>query len=210
MANSMRIGFTLSNFEEMRQLCRDLPPAVESRVMGDAVKVAAAPIVKAAKLKTPVRTGALRRSITAVVKRYPRAGKVMALIGPDTRYYSKGKGLDKKADRRGADRPANYAHLVEFGHHIAKGGALRDQHEIVSTVITDSKGRIRRVRKKGTVVEKASGTATMFVLPQPFLRPAVMSAGAQAQAELARGVEVGMKREIKRLASKMRRLEKVK
>lgn len=190
--NSMRIGFTLSNFEEMRQLCAGLPASVESRVMGDAVKVAAKPIVNAARAKAPIMTGALRRSIVAVVRRYPKAGKVMALIGPDKAYYGGGKRLKGGADKRGANRPANYAHLVEFGHYSAAASG-----ESVAT----TKGTSRR---HGTFKERS------FIMPRPFLRPAVMVAGRQAERELARGVGVGMQREVRRLASKMKRLGKLK
>ncbi len=196
MANSMRIGFALSNFKEMRDMLAGLPASVESRVMGDAVGIAAKPIVQAAKAKAPVRSGALRRSIVAAIKRYPKAGKIMALIGPDKGYYGNGKRLKGNADRRGSNRPANYAHLVEFGHYSAAASGAK---------IADAKGKTIRPNKKRKTAPLA---AASFVLPQPFLRPAVLTAGPQAERDLAAGVEKGMEREVKRLASKMKRLAK--
>lgn len=194
MANSMRIGVTLSGFKEATALLRSLPAAVESRVLASAIAVAARPIVNAAKAKAPVRTGALKKSITAVVRRYPRTGTVMAVIGPDTGYYSGGKKLKKLGNAKGADRPANYAHLVEFGHYsrVSSGefGGF-------------AKGAKRRKSATGRVAQEARS----FILPKPFLRPAVMSATPAASAALASGVEKGMEREIKRLSRKMNKLQ---
>lgn len=190
MANTMRIGFQLTNFDEMRQLLKDLPPSVESRVMGDAVQVATKPIVQAARSNAPVDTGALRRSITSVVRRYPRAGKIVGIIGPSKDFFQSGKRLKKTANRQGADRPANYAHLVEFGHLSALGTGRRAK---------DAKGKSVR---KGTL------DAVSFIMPRPFLRPAVMIGAPMASAALANGVSVGMEREVRRLASKMKRIKK--
>lgn len=189
--NSMQIGFVLTNFDEMRAMCEGLPASVESRIMGDAVKVAAKHIVTAVKAKTPSDTGALRRSITAIVKRYPKAGKVMAIIGPDKSYYGSGKRIGKGKSNRGANRPANYAHLVEFGHYSAAATGEN---------VRKTKGTSRR---KGTFTERS------FIIPKPFMRPGVMAGTPAATRELANGVEVGMAREVKRLASKMKRIRKV-
>lgn len=188
--NSMKIGFKLTNFQEMRNLLKGLPASVESRVMGDAVKIASKHIVTAAKQHAPVRSGALRRSIISIVKRYPKSGKIIAIIGPDKTYYNGGKRIKKGESRRGLDRPANYAHLVEFGHFSAAA---------TGQSVKASKGTTRR---KGTFREKS------FIPAKPFLRPAILGAGPAAERDLARGIEKGMEREIKRLASKMKRLAK--
>lgn len=196
MANSMRIGFTLSNWEEMRALLLNLPPSVESRILGDALSVAAKPIVNAAKARAPVDTGALRRSITAVVKRYPKAGKVMAIIGPSRGYFRNGKRLKPGGDFRGGAAPANYAHLVEFGHFSAAA---------TGTSVATAKGSA--IRRKNPKSKKTEFQARSFILPRAFLRPAVLTAKPAVEGQLAKGVEVGMAREIKRLASKMKRIK---
>jgi NaMN:DMB phosphoribosyltransferase len=90
-------------------------------VMGDAIAQAVRPIVAAIKARTPVDSGALRRSITATVKRYPNGGKIIGFVGPDRDYYAAGKRLKKGASKKGSDRPAMYAHLPEFGHRKAGG-----------------------------------------------------------------------------------------
>lgn len=196
MANSMRIGFTLSNWEEMRSLLLNLPPAVESRILGDALSVAAKPIVNAAKARAPVDTGALRRSITSVVKRYPKAGKVMAIIGPSRDFFRGGKRIKPGGDFRGAASPAHYAHLVEFGHMSAAA---------TGTSVATAKGSV--IRRKNPKSKKTEFQARSFILPRPFLRPAVLTAKPAVEGQLAKGVEVGMAREIKRLASKMKRIK---
>lgn len=186
----MKIGFSLDGFDQFRALLGELPASVEARVMGDAVGFAAKPIVAAAKAKAPMRTGALRRSLTSIVKRYPGQGKVTAIIGPDKDYYSAGLRVKKGKSWQGADRPAKYAHLVEFGYF--------------SGVSSDKFGGF----KKGTSIRKGTATATAWISPKPFLRPAVAAASAAASANLAEGVRVGMDREIKRIESKTRRLRK--
>ncbi len=187
----MRIGFVLTNFEEMRQLCAGLPASVEARVMSDAVKIAAKPIVNAVKAKAPRDTGALRKSITAIVKRYPKAGKVMAIIGPDKDYYGGGRRVKDSGSKRGADRPSKYAHLVEFGHYSAAATGFSP------------------ITAKGTTRRKGSFPERSFVMAQPFMRPGVTAGTPEAARELARGVEVGMEREVRRLASKLKRIRKI-
>lgn len=197
----MRFGFTLSNFKEMREMLVGLPPAVESRVMGIAVAKAARYIVAAAKERAPVRTGALRKSIIAVVRRYPRRGIVMALIGPDKNYYGGPGARRLKAgdDASGANRPKNYAHLVEFGHYTGASSGKFGGY---------TKGHKRKKsRVAGATVNTSQDRA--YVMPQPFLRPAVAAGKARAEAALADGVRHGMEREIKRIASRMKQLGKI-
>ncbi len=186
--NSMRIGFELSNFQEMRSTLSELPASVQARVLKVAVEKAAKPIVRIAKAKAPRDTGALARSITAVVRTYPRRGKVMAIIGPDTDRYT-GSGKRAKSGEATARRPGKYAHLVEFGHHTAAGGGLLSAN-------------------KGKTIREGTLNATAYVRAQPFLRPAVTAGTPQAVGELARGVEVGMEREIKRQVSKLKRIRR--
>lgn len=190
MANSVRMQVQLSGFDEFRVLMAELPASVEARVLSDAISHAVKPIVARAKALAPRKTGALQRSLTSVVRRYPGKGKIVAVIGPDKDYYSGGKRMRRGESRKGADRPAKYAHLVEFGHfsgtHSGQFGGF----------------------KKGTSLRQGNATAASFVGPKPFLRPAVAAGEREAATRLADGVEIGMAREIKRLAGKMRRLQR--
>lgn len=187
----MTIGVKLANFTEFAEMLRGLPAAMESRVMGDALGTAAKPIVAAAKQRVPKDTGALRRSLTSVVRRYPRSGKVIAVIGPDKDYYgSSGKRLRRGQSRYGSNRPSKYAHLVEFGHHT------------VDSSLGQRRFRGQFLKGKPT----ATSSKRTWVPARPFLRPAVTLATPEATAALADGVRRGMEREIKRLSRKMKRI----
>lgn len=186
--NTLSIGVELTNFDELRQMLKALPASVESRVMGDAVKVALRPIQRTAKALAPVQTGALRRSISSLVRRYPKAGKIVGLVGPDNGYFSGGKRLKRGASRAGSSRPSRYAHLVEFGHFSGtRSGAFGGF-------------------KKGASIRKGTAAPASFIMARPFIRPAVQMGGPAAMAELRRGVEIGLTRETKRLAAKLKRI----
>lgn len=102
--------------DEITSVLKELPQNLQTQIMSTALTTAAKPIVNAAKTFAPRRTGALRKSITSVVKKYQKGAVQIGIIGPDTQYYGNGKRLKKGASRVGADRPVNYAHLVEYGH----------------------------------------------------------------------------------------------
>lgn len=179
MANSALIGFKLDGLDEVRNVLKTLPKELADKVLQTALTRAAAPVVKAAKRNAPVRTGALRQSIGTIVKKGKRDGSVYAVIGPRRGYYRQGKALKKTADNTGADQPANYGHLVEYGHMAVKpdkGATLREK---------------KRNWKKARAVR--------FIPPKPFLRPALMNSKTEVIAEMAKGVAEGMQRQLKRL-----------
>jgi HK97 gp10 family phage protein len=203
--NSMRIGIELKNWREYANMLRELPGAVQKNVASAALKKAAAPIVSIAKGLAPQRTGALKKSITSIIKAYPKQGKVVAIIGPDNDYYAGKKRVKKGGDRRGTERPASYAHLVEFGHAVAKGGSLRPQYNLKLVTGKNYKGKLVRRWKRGTIKTAAKGHAAGNVPAKPFLRPAVLQGTAPAQAALEEGFATGIEREIKRLQNKLKK-----
>lgn len=182
MANSGFVKFKLTGLEEIRATLRQLPEETQRKVMAVAVRKAAKPMVAAAKTYAlrSVRTGALRNSIDVVVKK-SRSGDSYAIVGPARGYFVSGKRLKKGADARGADQPANYAHLVEFGHHSAAGTGV---------VLSKTRGKSRR---KGTL------NAVSFVRPKPFMRPAVLTTQEQVAANMAEGVAAGLAQALKRI-----------
>jgi HK97 gp10 family phage protein len=120
--NSMRFGFALGGWVEVRNLLAQLPEPLRNEVIPAMMGDVGREVVLAARSFAPVRSGALRRSITFVVRRVGGGGTrgkgkkargAYAVIGPDKSYYAQGKRL--KHREAGADRPAHYAHLVEFG-----------------------------------------------------------------------------------------------
>lgn len=110
-----RIIVSTKNFKEFADLLNALPGAVGDRVIPKALGAAAKPIASGVKARAPRKSGALKNSITSVVRKYSDGGAI-AVIGPDRDYFQGGKRVKAGEDRRGADRPANYAHLVEDGH----------------------------------------------------------------------------------------------
>jgi HK97 gp10 family phage protein len=113
--NSAFVKYDLEGMGQLIQRLDKLPLVIASQVLGVMVKEGAKPVVRNIKRLAPVDKGNLKKSITAVVRRRPKRGTAVAVVGPSTERFANGKRLKKGADARGSDRPANYAHLPEFG-----------------------------------------------------------------------------------------------
>lgn len=163
--------FKLVGLEEMRATLKKLPEETQKRVLSLAVRRAAMPLVDAIKTRVPKRTGALRESIGAIVKTNKRTGDTYAIVGPRRGYYRGGAMIGKGEDGRGADVPANYAHMVEFGHQI---------------VAPKSEG-------------KKSATGGGFVAAKPFMRPALVASQSAIGDALVKGVQTGLAAALKRI-----------
>jgi len=167
MGNTAYMHVTGAN--ELSAALRGISDEVRAFVLQEGLTEAAQPVLVAAKrfAKRSERTGALRESLTVKVKNYPADGKAVALVGADKNYYRKGKKVSKiSASVLGADRPSNYAHLVEFGHHAV-------------------------APKKGKTIRKKTATVTGWVPPKPFLRPALMTTQSEQAAGFFKGIERG-------------------
>lgn len=147
----MELDFQFFGAEEMEQLFRALPERMQNNVMSSAVRGGAAVIRKAARLnlvsRGAIRTGLLHQSINVRIKNYRRDGVVYAAIGP--RYDV--VGTTPKGKRI---RPANYAHLVEFGTVSANAKpflrpAIDQNREAVFSGITQRarRGLAREIKK---------------------------------------------------------------
>lgn len=183
-ANSAFIRQPLTGIEGISAVLRGLPQDLQNEILGTALSEAAKPIVKGAKTFAPRRTGALRNSITHLVRKYKGGTVQVAIIGPDNGYYGKGKRLKNGADRRGADRPSKYAHLVEFGHHKARPK--------LNALTTFSQATV--VRGRGTTLRKGTAVSVGWVPAQPFLRPAVLAAASTTGQTLAEGISKGIEK----------------
>lgn len=108
----MDLDFQFFGTKEMEQVFRAIPERMQNNVMSSAVRGGATVVKNAAKQnlisRGSIRTGLLHRSINTRIKKYREDGTVYAAIGP--RYDVVGTTPDGKRIR-----PANYAHLVEFG-----------------------------------------------------------------------------------------------
>ncbi len=142
------------------------------RNVGRSLKKAMKPVLDMARTLVPVDEGDLKRSLTVSVRKN-RKGNRSARVGPDTKTIVRA-GADGALDFKKKKRPANYAHLVEYGHH--------------SAAKTGQSG----FGAKGTKRKKGTFAANSFVMGQPFLRPAwdKHSPGAMAvfKEEMERGL----------------------
>lgn len=174
--------FQWTGLAELTRTLRGLPAEVAQNVLEETVDAAAQPIVLAAKIYAgrSRRTGALQASLTSVVRNYPRRGISVAVIGPDKRYYRKGRVVrGKKA--LGADRPANYAHLVEFGHIVVKPVS-------------------------GTSRRRKTAVSAGIVAAKPFLRPAFSSQQDIALERMAITMTAGVNRALAKLVVLQRKV----
>lgn len=197
MASALKIGVALGGFDEIKALLAVLPERTQNKVIGVALEAAGRPIVSAAKRLAPKRTGALRASITQVLRRY--GAKAVLVIGPDKNYYEAGKKVKKGAARSGQDRPANYAHLVEFGFRTRNSEANAKARKFVAWT-----GRERAAAAQaGRALPQAGRRTVDFVAPQPFLRPAVQQQQGAAARAFEDGVVKGLVRETNKINRKL-------
>lgn len=202
------------DMDDLRAALRGLAsPETQATILESAVKAACQPILVAAKryAKRSEDTGALRDSLTIKTVKYKTNGKAVAvgMVGPDRQYRAKGRVVKNlsalfAATKGDIRRPANYAHLVEFGHQIARGGSLRGKFELKLVGIGrfTSKGKELKRWRKGRQIEAAKGTAAGFVPPKPFLRPAVITTRGQQSAAFERAIAAGLDRELRKLNRK--------
>lgn len=100
---------------EIREAFKQMKPNIAARVIGAGLRRAAKPGENALKQVTPKGpTGNLRRAIRTMVKRYPRDGAAVAIVG----YVKAGTGKTKSAGggkvQKGPDR-AFHQFWLEFG-----------------------------------------------------------------------------------------------
>lgn len=76
-----KVTFEIKGAKELEQMLKELGPKVANRLGDKALRAAARPIIREAKRLVPVRTGALRKSITAVRGRGGGQNQRLVLIG---------------------------------------------------------------------------------------------------------------------------------
>ncbi len=111
--------FEIEGVERFLRILAKWKRGVRNRVLRKAITKAGRPLRKAVKRAAPKETGALRGSISLVVRVTHKAkgGIVTGIIGPKkgyTRPDPKGKG------KRGVRVPTRYAHLVERGSKMGQ------------------------------------------------------------------------------------------
>lgn len=155
---------------------RGMAEEVRTEVLARAVTKASVPIRSSTKRNAPRDTGALAASVQTKVVADEKKGHAYALTGPDRSYYRGKKKLGKKADNRGASRPANYVHLVEWGHVTGTG-----------------KGRFGGFAK-GAKVRKGTAIPVGFVPGTGFMRRGFDEGSPRAEQIMINEIEGGIER----------------
>lgn len=157
----------------------DLKRGARNRILRPAIAKAARIIVKQAKRNAPKDSGALRRSLTSVIRIGRKSGQIYAVIGPETGERKDRQGSRSKtrfgkwlAGQGIPNRPANYAHLVEFG---------RASVSVQSKKVLASDGVFY-------------GRSVRASEPRPFLRPALLSKQSEVRSVLKVEIWAGLKK----------------
>ena len=198
--NKSKGQFTLSGLTNLSAFLKDLNPSSQVEIIKTCVSEAAKPIVAQAKAnlinKGSIRTGALAKSLDAIVRVYPNTGTVAAFIGSVRGTYAVATNLKTKKTGpmklRGNENttkpiiPANYSHLVEYGHRsVHGGGSLKGGREGPIKGVWNSINEDKSIRK-GTLHE------TSYIAPKPFLMPAFNAGKPFAEARIKTGLMKAM------------------
>jgi len=176
MARTAYIRTPLTGLDGITAVLRGLPADLQAQIMTTAMKVAARPIEQHAKrfAERSRDTGALKKSITHIVKKYRGGLNATAIIGPDKGFYRGGERIKAGGNFSKAGKPHKYAHLVEFGHFIV-------------------------APKAGTTRRKGTARTLGFVAALPFMRPAVNAGHRETGEALATGIARGIEKTRARL-----------
>lgn len=108
------LRFRITGTSEIAKALQGLPSSVGRDVAMDAMTQAVEPLVAAARALVPVgETGGLKASLGFAVRQYKNGRVTFGVIGA-----RRGFGVDNPGSKSGRTEPANYAHLVEYGHAI--------------------------------------------------------------------------------------------
>jgi len=132
--NTVRTQFVLTGDKELIAKLNGLGGKVYRKVVAQASRKAFAPVVSSAKSNVVKDTGLLKKSIGIKQKRYPRAGRIVTIVGPRTGFGKKIMAKTIRGEVEVFRDPVRYAHLVEYGtqaHAISQGdyiGAAEAMH----------------------------------------------------------------------------------
>jgi len=131
MSSDMEIIGTEALVGQLLAIPRNLRTVIEKTVMQEAGKLVAGALQQ----NVPVETGALRKSITNVVRNYRGGNVVVGLAGVDNKFVGtvernkKGKKVFKKNKNAEGNRrrPSKYLHLVDLGTKRMDGFHFREK-----------------------------------------------------------------------------------
>lgn len=116
------IRFQITGQTELAKALQGLTSKVRQEIAMAAMEKAVQPVVVAAQANVmgngSVDTGGLYRSLGFAVRQYKKGAVTFGVVGA-----RRGFGVDDPTKKTGRTEPANYAHLVEYGHAIAGDAA---------------------------------------------------------------------------------------
>lgn len=192
MKTAVAINMNLFGDKQLRRNFFELSDKVRRKLARRAARAATRPIVRAAKARAPVDTGALRDSIgVRSIKMRPRSETSLIIVGPlsETTFRWKTAGGEWRSEAQfGAAgtvkrNPAKYAHLVEFGRKF----------------VTPTQGRVM-ITEEGQII----GRRARGVRPRPFMRPAIDSASGKAIERARKNLAKNIIAETRKLAQRTR------
>lgn len=117
-----------------------LKTSVERKILRKAIKKGLKPIVRIAKSNVPVKSGLLKKSIKSTVTKMV-SGKVY---------------VDPKVVGADGDKPAKYAHIVEFGgpkhrnpHPFMRPALDTGRNEALETIAAAFREELQKISLKG-------------------------------------------------------------
>lgn len=185
--NTTRTRFVLTGDKELIAKLNGLGPKVYRKVVKQASRKAFAPVVKTAKEKAPKETGLLKKSIGVKQKAYPRAGRMVTIVGPRTGFAQEVVVSTPFGPKKVKRDPAKYAHLVEYGTRPHSTAALANNR-----IRPNKDGEVSEENRLGFDIAMQGGDDHPGATAKPFMRPAFDGNEARAksimQTELAAGV----------------------
>lgn len=178
----------------------------QEAILAAGMDKATSKIANDARARAPKDDGDLKKSLGNKVKTYRDGAVVLGLIGPRKGAFASGEGGKRVKIRRnkgesgreynkrtkGEKKPSQYAHLVEFGHRSVHGGGSLPNYG----------GKVKGVWNKvnaGKSIRAGTVSATSFVAPRPFLRPAFNGGISNLETTLADVTKQAMEAEFKKV-----------
>lgn len=185
--NTTRTRISLTGDKELMDKLNSLGSKVYRKVIKQASRRAFAPVIKTAKEKAPKETGLLKKSIGVKQKAYPRAGRMVTIVGPRTG-FEKEVTVDTPYGPKKVKRdPSKYAHLVEYGTRPHSTAALTSNR-----IRPNKDGEVSEENRIGFEIAMQGGDNHPGATAKPFMRPAFDGNENRAKSimrsELAAGV----------------------
>lgn len=161
---------------------------VYKKVVAQASRKAFAPVMKTAKQLAPVESGLLKKSIGVKQKKYPRAGRIVTIVGPRMGHAEEVYVDTPMGPMKRRRDPVKYAHLVEFGtrpHSTSQGAENRIRGD-------SDENRL------GFTIAMQGGDDHPGAKAQPFMRPAFDGNEPRAKSIMKQELAAGVVREAKR------------